>query len=100
MKLRKADILFILLIPSVLLCLWLLTTEQTTVRIPVDEEHAGSLQTYRQEGKKAAEKDCLTCHGEEAIPLSEAHPPKYRCMFCHKPASDGRKQVPKETGAP
>ena len=100
MKIRKADILFIMLIPAVVLCLWLLTTEQTTVRIPLDEEHHESLQAYRADGKKAAEQLCSACHGEEAIPLSEQHPPKYRCMFCHKPAFDGRKQVPKETGAP
>ena len=86
MKIRKADILFVLLVPVVLLCLWLLTTEQTTVRIPPDEEHADALLTYRQDGKKAAEQKCRSCHGEAGIALSAGHPPEYRCMFCHKPA--------------
>jgi hypothetical protein len=87
MKLRRADVLFILLVPAVVLCLWLLTTKQTTVRIPVDETHQEALGAYRAEGKKAAEKVCRTCHTDDQIPLSENHPPKYRCMFCHKPES-------------
>jgi hypothetical protein len=41
---------------------------------------------------------CITCHADGALPLSEGHPPKYRCMFCHKPASPGRSS--KETGNP
>jgi hypothetical protein len=86
MKLRRADIAFIILIPVVLLCLWLLTTEPTTLRIPMDNEHSESLQAYRAAGKKAAEHVCRSCHGDEGIPLSESHPPEYRCMFCHKPA--------------
>ena len=89
MKIRKADIAFILLIPVVVVCLWMLTTEQTTVRIPLDDDHRESLQTYSAEGKKAAEQVCTSCHSDEALPLSENHPPKYRCMFCHKPASPG-----------
>ncbi len=87
MKLRKADMLFILLIPAVVLCLWLLTTEQTTLRIPVDETHQEALQACRDSGKKAAETVCRTCHADDSQPLSEDHPPSYRCMFCHKPAS-------------
>jgi|GEM_PF-474311 len=89
MKFRRADIFFILLIPVVVLCLWLLTTEQTTLRIPVDETHAEALQAYRENGKKAAEKVCRTCHADDKTPLSETHPPEFRCMFCHKPASSG-----------
>ncbi len=98
MKLRKADILFIIMIPAVVLCLWLLTTEQTTLRIPLDDDHRESLQTYRTEGKKAAEQVCSTCHADGGLPLSEGHPPKYRCMFCHKPASPDLSS--KETGGP
>ncbi len=86
MKLRRADIVFIMLIPAVVLCLWLLTTEQTTLRIPADETHSEALQAFRDDGKKAAEKVCRTCHAADRQPLSEQHPPGYRCMFCHKPA--------------
>jgi hypothetical protein len=35
--------------------------------------------------KKAAEKFCEECHNPEGVaPLPENHPPKYRCLFCHK----------------
>jgi hypothetical protein len=36
-------------------------------------------------GKKEAEQFCESCHapGKEA-PLPDNHPPKYRCLFCHK----------------
>lgn len=87
MQLRRADIVFAALIVLVVLCLWLLTTEQTTLRIPVDETHNESLRVYGEQGKKEAEKVCRTCHADEAAPLSEKHPPGYRCMFCHKPAA-------------
>ena len=114
MKIRRADIVFIVFIPVVVLCLWLLTTEQTTLRIPRDGDHSESLQTYGTGGKKEAEQVCRTCHGDEGIPLSETHPPKYRCMFCHKPADTGinarsgvmgsraeqRQNFDRETGAP
>ena len=93
MKLRRADILFIIMIPLVLLCLWLLTTEQTTLRIPLDDDHRESLQIYRTEGKKAAEQVCSTCHADGLLPLSEGHPPKYRCLFCHKFAEPEQKTV-------
>ena len=36
-------------------------------------------------GGKEAEKFCGECHSDDGIsPLSEQHPPKYRCLFCHK----------------
>jgi hypothetical protein len=36
-------------------------------------------------GKKEAEKFCAECHAPDKVaPLPEDHPPKYRCLFCHK----------------
>jgi hypothetical protein len=35
--------------------------------------------------KKEAEKFCEECHSPEGVsPLPKDHPPKYRCLFCHK----------------
>ena len=35
--------------------------------------------------KKEAEQYCTECHGEDKmVPFPENHPPKYRCLFCHK----------------
>ncbi|MFT5698256.1 MAG: cytochrome c553 [Desulforhopalus sp.] len=56
--------------------------EETTAFLPKDDLHAPF---HLIKSKKAAEKTCLDCHGPEGdAPLQEGHPPKYRCLFCHK----------------
>lgn len=56
--------------------------EETTSPLPHDEIH----ETFHSiESKKEAEKYCLKCHDEgmeSQLPID--HPPKYRCLFCHK----------------
>ncbi len=55
--------------------------EETTVKLPKDEIHA----KFMDLPKKEAEKSCEQCHSPEGeSPLPEDHPPKYRCLFCHK----------------
>jgi len=56
--------------------------EETTSPLPKDDIHS---RFYDIKGKKEAEKFCAKCHdiGKDA-PLPEDHPPKYRCLFCHK----------------
>lgn len=56
--------------------------EETTSFLPKDDKH---IKLYGIERKKEAEKFCVECHdvGKDA-PLPEGHPPKYRCLFCHK----------------
>lgn len=54
---------------------------ETTKKLPKDENHS----RFHQMGKKAAEKYCGECHDASGVrPLPEGHPPKYRCLFCHK----------------
>ncbi|PIE59116.1 MAG: hypothetical protein CSA32_05645 [Desulfobulbus propionicus] len=54
---------------------------ETTAPLPLDDRHA----PFQKMGKKEAEKHCDSCHGENKVaPLSSEHPPKYRCLFCHK----------------
>lgn len=56
--------------------------EATTPPLPHDDIHEPF---YEIASKKEAEKNCLSCHGPDSqAPLSEEHPPKYRCLFCHK----------------
>jgi hypothetical protein len=56
--------------------------EETTAKLPQDDVHA---EFHAIQSKKEAEKSCTDCHSESGIaPLSENHPPKYRCLFCHK----------------
>ncbi len=56
--------------------------KETTSPLPHDDIHNPF---FAIESKKEAEQSCLSCHdqGKEA-PLPENHPPKYRCLFCHK----------------
>ncbi len=54
---------------------------ETTSFYPKDNDHL----PYWNMKKKEAEKHCAQCHSEHGIaPLSENHPPPYRCLFCHK----------------
>ena len=47
-------------------------------------ELADRLKALRDE-KKEAEQFCESCHGPgKQKPLPVTHPPKYRCLFCHK----------------
>jgi len=55
--------------------------EETTAKIPHDDNHNRFL-TMK---KKEAEKFCHECHAPAGVaPLPATHPPKYRCLFCHK----------------
>lgn len=55
--------------------------EETTAKLPHDDNH----NRFHEMKKKEAEKFCTECHSPEGVcPLPEKHPPKYRCLFCHK----------------
>ncbi|MFV0437318.1 MAG: hypothetical protein ACK5PS_08005 [Desulfopila sp.] len=75
------NIAFLLSLAAILLFLYL-APQETTSHLPKDEIHAPF---YAIESKREAEKSCLDCHGDDGIaPLAENHPPKFRCLFCHK----------------
>jgi len=72
---------FLLTLAAILFFL-LSAPEETTSHLPKDATHAPF---YAIKSKKEAEKSCTECHSATGIsPLSEGHPPKYRCLFCHK----------------
>lgn len=55
--------------------------EKTTASLPHDDDH----ERFFAMKKKAAGKLCVECHTPEGVyPLPEDHPPKYRCLFCHR----------------
>lgn len=55
--------------------------EETTAILPHDEDH----NRFQGMKKKEAEAFCTDCHAPDKIaPLPANHPPKYRCLFCHK----------------
>ncbi|OGR06269.1 MAG: hypothetical protein A2511_16350 [Deltaproteobacteria bacterium RIFOXYD12_FULL_50_9] len=72
--------LFLILCGGVFMFLWNAPPE-TTHKLPRDENHL----KYFSMDKKEAEKECETCHNPQGkAPLPQNHPPKYRCLFCHK----------------
>lgn len=74
------NILFIASCLGIFLFLWNAPPE-TTAKLPYDQNH----QQFYDMPRKEAEQHCMACHNPEGVkPLSEAHPPTYRCLFCHK----------------
>lgn len=79
-KLILLNLLFLGFCGGILLFL-LRAPAETTAHLPRDEDHLA----YFAMGKKEAEKHCEKCHSPEGTaPLPVDHPPKYRCLFCHK----------------
>jgi cytochrome c553 len=75
------NILFILLCLAILLFL-LNAPKETTAKLPHDAQHA---RFQAMNNNKEAEKFCGECHSPNGqAPLQENHPPKFRCLFCHK----------------
>ena len=74
------NLIFLGICAAILLFLWN-APEESTARLPNDEIHA----RFMPMAKKEAEKFCETCHNPTGeAPLPADHPPKYRCLFCHK----------------
>ncbi len=74
------NLVFIVVCVGLFMFLWN-APEETTKYLPNDEIHLKFLKM----DKKEAEKSCESCHSPEGeAPLPEDHPPKYRCLFCHK----------------
>ena len=79
-KILFYNLLFVVICGGLFLFL-LRAPEETTKRLPNDEAHA----QFMKMDKKEAEKFCEDCHSPEGeYPLPKDHPPKYRCLFCHK----------------
>ncbi len=85
MKIGPKDWLFIALLGAVLAVVLLLSGEEKTKKVPFDEPHRPAYEIFKKTGSKIeAEKGCDVCHNETAQPLPKDHPPKNRCLFCHK----------------
>ncbi len=74
------NILFIVVTATILIVLFS-APEETTSHLPEDNDHIA----FHKMKKREAEKYCSNCHAPGKIsPLPQDHPPKYRCLFCHK----------------
>lgn len=83
MSLKKRDYILIAVAIIILLVLFAAPPESTT-RVPYDQIHKKFYSIVQTQGKKAAEKFCENCHNAKDVPFPKDHPPKFRCLFCHK----------------
>jgi hypothetical protein len=83
LALNKRDYILIAIAIIILAFLWQAPPESTS-RVPRDSDHERFFSLVQSDGKKAAEKFCEECHNEDGVHFPEGHPPKSRCLFCHK----------------
>jgi len=100
MKFDKRDWVFIAMAVVVLgFFVWISGKEKTTT-VPRDAMHKVSYdaafknapgpdasifkRAFFKPDKKGAEIYCEPCHREKGVPFPPNHPPKNRCLFCHK----------------
>jgi len=90
MKLNKRDWVFIGLILAVLGVFLLISGEEKTTKLPLDDTHQPFYDMLAA-GQKKIEVDplCAKCHDGVQIPFPPDHPAKpgaapMRCLFCHK----------------
>ena len=71
---------FVAVMAAILAFLWNAPPE-TTARVPFDKTH----QRFYTMKRREAERFCEKCHNPKGeVPLPKGHPPKFRCLFCHK----------------
>lgn len=100
MKIEKRDWFFIGLVVVILAIFIGISGKEKTKPVPNNATHKqvyeiayknapaadASLfkKTFFKPAKKEAEKSCEPCHDAQGIKLPPNHPPKHRCLFCHK----------------
>ncbi len=85
MRITGKDGLFIALMGVVLILFVAISGKEKTSKVPYDSAHLPFYEVMKKTGsKQETEKGCESCHNEKAIPFPKGHPPKYRCLFCHK----------------
>ena len=68
-----------LFISAIIIIVLLLAPKETTPKVPFDENH----KRFYKMKKREAERFCENCHKT----FSKKHPPKQRCLLCHKKES-------------
>jgi hypothetical protein len=85
MKPKRRDYLFLVVVGVMLTFLLFTTGRNQPVNVPLDDIHLPLLVLVEQgSSQEEAEKQCLSCHGPQAVALSAKHPPKEQCLTCHK----------------
>ncbi|WP_224984452.1 cytochrome C [Geomonas agri] len=92
MKIGKKDWIFIGIIAAVFIAFYVISGEEKTKRVPLDDTHKPSYELFKKTGSKMeADKGCPVCHNTApgGVPFPAKHPVKpkdgpMRCLFCHK----------------
>lgn len=100
MKIDRRDWVFIAVVAVVLGVFVAISGKEKTTTVPNDQMHkvaydvafrnapapGASLfkRAFYRPDKKGAEAYCEPCHKEKGVPFPPNHPPKNRCLFCHK----------------
>ena len=100
MKIDKRDLFFIALIVVVVGTFLAISGKEKTKVVPNNATHKSVYdiayknapgpdasifkRAFFKPAKKDAEKNCESCHEANGIKLPANHPPKHRCLFCHK----------------
>ena len=100
MKIDKRDWMFIALIVVVLGIFIGISGKEKTTPVPNNQMHKIAYEAafrkapgpddsifkraFFKPDKKGAEAYCEPCHKEKGVSFPPNHPPKNRCLFCHK----------------
>ena len=100
MKIEKRDFIFVAVIAAILIIILTLSGKEKTTPVSNNETHKKVYEVayknapgpeasvfkrvFFKPARKDAEKLCEPCHLQKNIKLPPNHPPKYRCLFCHK----------------
>jgi len=100
MKIEKRDWLFIAVIIVVMGIFIGISGKEKTTTVPNNQMHKIAYdtafknapaadasifkRTFFKPDKKGAEAYCEPCHLEKGVQFPPNHPPKNRCLFCHK----------------
>lgn len=97
MKIGKKDWLFIGFVVVVLAIFYAISGNETTTKVPYDDQHKSSYETAARSGKMEADKGCPACHyNDGGVSFPPDHPLKpkdgpMRCLFCHKLKKSGER---------
>lgn len=100
MKIEKRDWMFIAVLVVILGIFVGISGKEKTTPVPNDQMHKIAYDTafknapapgaslfkraFFKPDKKGAEAYCEPCHKEKGVLFPPNHPPKNRCLFCHK----------------
>ena len=100
MKIDKRDWLFVGLFVVIIGIFIAISGREKTKLVPLDSNHQIAYEAafrnapgpdasifkraFFKPDTKSAEVYCEPCHKEKGVPYPPNHPPKNRCLFCHK----------------